>query len=116
MRGNSLHGNRETLKASVTSNAFPADGVAERPEKAHGHTSGMHVFRESDGSIVPQKQANKADVSVAEPVEGREPTKGNDLPAGHVPDTAPGKRGHGWQGVREVACAAARHRPEVRAV
>jgi hypothetical protein len=87
MRGNSLHGNRETLKVFVTSDASSANGAAERPEKAHGHTSGVHVFRESDGSIVPKKQANKADLSVAESVEGRGPTKGNDLPAGHVPDT-----------------------------
>jgi hypothetical protein len=116
MRGNSLHGNRETPKASVTSNALPADGAAERFEKASGRTSGMHVFGESDGSIVPQKQANKADLSAAESVEGRGPTKGNDLHAGHAPDTAPDKRGRGWQGVREVALATDRHRPEVRAV
>ena len=103
MRGNSLHGNRETPKASATSNARKADGAAERPEKALGRTSGMHAFGESDGSIVPQKQANKADVSAAEPVEGREPTKGNDLPAGHGPDTEPGTRGHGLQGVRAAA-------------
>jgi RNA-directed DNA polymerase len=103
MRGNSPHGNRETLKAFVTSNASSADGVAERPEKAHNHTSGVHVFGESDGSIVPKKQANKADLSAAESVEGRGPTKGNDLPAGHVPDTAPDKRGRGLQGVREAA-------------
>ena len=53
MRGNSLHGNRETPKASAVSNAYPADGGAERPEKAQGHTSGMHALGESDGSIVP---------------------------------------------------------------
>ena len=116
MRGNSLHGNRETPKASAMSNAPQADGGAERSEKALGRTSGMHAFGESDGSIVPKKQANKADLSAAEPVEGRGPTQGNDLPVGHAPDTAPGKRGRGWQGVREVASAAARHRPEVRAV
>ena len=116
MRGNSLHGNRETPKASVTSNASPADGGAERSEKASGRTSGMHAFGESDGSIVPQKQANKADLSAAEPVEGRGPTKGNDLPVGHVPDTEPGKRGHGLQGVREAESAADRQGPEVRAV
>jgi len=116
MRGNSLHGNRETPKASAASNASQADRGAERPEKALGRTSGMHAFGESDGSIVPKKQANKADTSAAELVEGREPTKGNDLPAGHVPDSAPGKRGRGWQGVREAASRADRHRPEVRAV
>jgi hypothetical protein len=108
MRGNSLHGNRETPKASVTSNAFSADGAAERSEKASGRTSGMHAFGESDGSIVPQKQANNADVSVAEPVEGRGPTKGNDLSVGHAPDSAPGARGRGRRGVREVASAADR--------
>ena len=116
MRGNSLHGNRETPKASVASNAYPADGGAERPEKAHGHTSGVHASGESDGSIVPQKQANKADVSAAEPVEGRGPTKGNDLPVEHAPDTEPGPRDRGLPGVREGASAAYRHVPEGRAV
>ena len=116
MRGNSLHGNRETPKVSAASNASQADRGAERPEKALGRTSGMHAFGESDGSIVPKKRANKADVSVAEPVEGREPTKGNDLPAGHVPDSAPGLRGRGLHGVREAESAADRQAPEVRAV
>jgi hypothetical protein len=116
MRGNSLHGNRETPKASVTPNAFVADGAAERSEKGHGRTSGMHAFGESDGSIVPQKQANKADLSAAEPVEGRGPTKGNDLLVGHAPDSEPGARGRGRRGVRAAALAANRHRPEGRAV
>ena len=116
MRGNSLHGNRETPKASASSNASLADGGVERFEKAHGRTSDMHAFGESDGSIVPQKQANKADRSAAESAEGRGPTKGNDLSVGHAPDSAPGARGRGRRGVRAVAWAAARHRPEVRAV
>jgi hypothetical protein len=116
MRGNSLHGNRETPKASATPDTTVAHRMAERPEKAYGRTSGVHVFGESDGSIVPQKQANKADVSVAESVEGRGPTKGNDLSVGHAPDSAPGARGRGRPGVREVAWAANRHRPEVGAV
>ena len=109
MRGNSLHGNRETPKASTTRNADQASGGVERPEKAIGRTSGMHAFGESDGSIVPKKQANKADASATEPVEGRGPTKGNDLPAGHEPDAEPGERGRGLQGVREAASAADRH-------
>jgi hypothetical protein len=92
------------------------DGAAERPEKASDRTWGVCAFGESDGSIVPQKQANKADVSVAEPVEGREPTKGNDLLVGHAPDSEPSTRGRGRRGVREAASAANRHRPEVRAV
>jgi RNA-directed DNA polymerase len=116
MRGNSLHGNRETPKASTVPDTSAVPGRAERPEKASGRTSGVHVFGESDGSIVPEKQANNADLSAAEPVEGREPTKGNDLPVGHAPDSAPGARGRKRRGVREVAWAAARHRPEVRAV
>jgi hypothetical protein len=70
MRGNSLHGNRETPKASATPNAHQANGGAERSEKALGRTSGMHGFGESDGSTVPKKRANKADLSAAEPVEG----------------------------------------------
>ena len=52
MRGNSLHGNRETPKASAVPNAHPANGGTERPEKALGRTTGMHAFGESDGSIV----------------------------------------------------------------
>jgi hypothetical protein len=116
MRGNSLHGNRETPKVSAVPNTPAGDGAAERFKKACGRTSDMHAFGESDGSIVPKKQANKADISAAEPMEGRGPTQGNDLSAGHVPDTAPGKRGCGRRDVREVALAAARHRPEVRAV
>jgi hypothetical protein len=103
MRGNSLHGNRETPKASVTPNAGRANGGAERPETALRHTSGVHAFGESDGSIVPKKQANEAEARVAEPVEGRGPTKGNDLPTGHVPDTEPGKCGRGRRGVREAS-------------
>jgi hypothetical protein len=116
MRGNSLHGNRETPKASALPDTTAVHSMAERSEKALGRTSGMHVFGESDGSIVPQKQANHADLSAAESVEGRGPTKGNDLLVGHAPDSAPGARGRGRRGVREAASAANRHRPEVRAV
>ena len=116
LRGNSLHGNRETPKASATPNPLAGNGAAERSEKAYGRTSDRHAFGESDGSIVPQKQANKAESSAAEPGEGRGPTQGNDLHAGHVPDTAPGKRGRGLQGVRTAATRADRYGPEVRAV
>ena len=70
MCGNSLRGNRETLEA-------PASQDAGRSEKAYGRTAGMHVSRESDGPIVPQKRANKDGSSSAEPVEGRGPPKGN---------------------------------------
>ena len=95
MRGNSLHGNRETPKASATPNPLAGNGAAERSEKAYGRTSDRHAFGESDGSIVPQKQANKADVSAAESVEERGPTQGNDLPAGHSAGQAwPWTAGH----------------------
>ncbi len=87
MRGNSLHGNRETLEASAPPNARKVDGGAERPEKANGRTSGLHAFGESDGSIVPAKRANKAGASAAEAVEGRGPTQGNGPQALHVPDS-----------------------------
>jgi hypothetical protein len=71
MRGNSLHGNRETLEIS------PLCGGG-RSEKALCRTPDMHVSRESDGPIVPEKRANKAGLmAVAESVEGRGSTKGN---------------------------------------
>ena len=46
MRGNSLHGNRETPQTSA------GEVSAGRSEKASGCTSDMHVRGESDGSIV----------------------------------------------------------------
>ena len=96
MRGNSMHGNRETLET-------PASQGAGRSEKANGRTADMHVSRESDGPIVPQKRANKAGPkAAAESVEGRGSTKGNAEGNLHAPDTAPGKRDIGLRGVREV--------------
>jgi hypothetical protein len=71
MRGNSMHGNRETL-------GTPAPHGAGRSEKAFCRTADVHVSRESDGPIVPEKRANKAGLkAAAESVEGRGPTKGN---------------------------------------
>ena len=97
MRGNSLHGNRETLET-------PAPQGAGRSEKANRRTSDMHVPRESDGSIVPEKRANKAGAkAAAESVEGRGPTKGNAQRTLLAPDTGPGKRGIGLRRVRGVA-------------
>ena len=96
MRGNSMHGNRETLEAS----ASQGEG---RSEKANGRTTDMHVSRESDGPIVPKKRANKAGpTAAAESVEGRGSTKGNAARTLLAPDTVPGKRGIGLRGVREV--------------
>jgi hypothetical protein len=72
MRGHFLHGNRETLETPSS------DDGGGRFGKAHGRTPDMHVSRESDGPIVPEKRANKAGpLAVAESVEGRGSTKGN---------------------------------------
>ena len=96
MCGNSMHGNRETLETP------PPQGMG-RSEKANGRTADMHVSRESDDSIVPQKRVNKAGPkAAAEPVEGRGSTKGNAERTLLVPDTEPGKRGIGLRGVREA--------------
>ena len=40
------------------------------------HNADMYVAGESDGSIVPEKQANKAGTPVAESVEERGPPEG----------------------------------------
>jgi hypothetical protein len=63
----------------------------------------MHVFRKSDGPIVPKKRANKAGHTAAELVEGRGSTKGNAARTLLAPDSEPGKRGMGLWGVREAA-------------
>jgi RNA-directed DNA polymerase len=103
MRGNSLHGNRETLETPSL------EGSRGRSEKAHGQTSDTHVFRESDDSIVPKKRTNNAvtmpcmETTAAESVEGRESTKGNAARTLLAPDAVPGKRGMGLWGVREAA-------------
>ena len=96
MRGNSMHGNRETLET-------PASSDAGRSEKAFCRTPGMHVSRESDGPIVPEKRANKASpMAAAESVEGRGSTKGNDTQALLAADTAPRKAWHrqAWRTTR----------------
>jgi len=90
MRGHFLHGNRETLETPSS------DDGGGRFGKAHGRTPTMHVTRESDDSIVPQKRANKAGPkAAAEPVEGRGSTKGSVAQTLLVPDSVPGKRGMG---------------------
>jgi hypothetical protein len=63
----------------------------------------MHDSRESDGSIVPRKRANKAGpMAAAESVEGRGPTKENAARTLLAPDTAPERRDIGAGGVREI--------------
>ncbi len=86
MRGNSLHGNRETLETP------PRDNCGGRSEKAICRTADMHVSRESDDSIVPEKRANKTgSKAVAEFVEGRGSTKGNVTRTLLAPDSVPEK-------------------------
>ena len=97
MRGNSSHGNRETLETPSS------DRGGGRFGKAHSRTPNMHVFRESDGSIVLKKRANKAGPSAAaESVEGRGPTKENTARTLLAPDTAPERRDIGPSGVRAI--------------
>jgi hypothetical protein len=98
MRGNFMRENRETRVPPAT------DGVAGRSEKASRPTSDMHGAGESDDLVVPAKRANKAGPSaVAEPVEERGSTKGNDPTGGREPDTAPGQRVDRLAGVRQAA-------------
>ena len=92
--------------------------VGRRPgpvREGTGRTLNMHVFRESDDSIVPEKRANKAGPkAAAELVEGRGSTKGNATRTLLVPDTVPGRRGIGLWGIQEAAKPIVI--PEVRAV
>jgi RNA-directed DNA polymerase len=103
MRGNSMHGNRETLET-------PPPHGAGRSGKACCRTPDMHVPRESDVPIVPEKRVNKAGRTMprmvpaaAESVEGRGSTKGNAERTLLAPDAVSGKRGMGLWGVREAA-------------
>ena len=84
MVGNFSHGSRETPATSVASMA------ADRSEKARGHKSDAHVAGESDGSIVPEKRANKTGTPVAESAEERGPPEGKVVQNAFVPVTAPG--------------------------
>jgi hypothetical protein len=105
MRGNSLHGNRETLETPSLENS------RGRSEKALGQTSDMHVSRESDDSIVPEKRANKAGTNAAaESVEGRGSTKGNATRILLAPDPAPEGRDIGPGGVRVIVIIQGRSR------
>ena len=81
-----------------------ADGTVGRSERPIAARPDMHVSRESDGPIVPEKRANKdGPEPAAESVEGRGSTKGNANQTLLAPDTEPGKRGIGLWGVREAA-------------
>jgi hypothetical protein len=63
----------------------------------------MHGRGKSDPAIVAVKPANKAERSVAEPVEPRAGGQGECEPAKHGPDPEPGKRGTGAERIRQAA-------------
>ena len=71
MRGSSLRGNREVLMVAS------GHGTGVRSGKVNSRTPDMYAVRKSDGNIVPKKQTNKEEISSAESVEGRTPTKRN---------------------------------------
>src|SRR5262250_2823981 len=73
MWGSSMRGNREALQTPTL------DSRVGRSKKAKSRKVDMHVCGESDGLIVPVKQANKAGgyALAAESAEGRRSTKGN---------------------------------------
>jgi hypothetical protein len=96
MDGRSSRGNRET-----PATPSPVGGVG-RLGKVVDRTPNTHVAGESDGLIVPRKQANKTGpTAVAESVEGRGPAKGNTRRAVLAPDSEPGQRGIDLSGVRQ---------------
>jgi RNA-directed DNA polymerase len=78
--------------------------VTDLAEKARCRKSAGHVIRESDSSIVPEKQANKGGLPTpAESVEGRELTEENaqELLPDRTQSRTPGSRG--LLGVRVAA-------------
>jgi hypothetical protein len=95
--GNFPRGSREAPGTSVSQEA-------DRSEKARCRKSDVYVSGESDGSIVPEKQANKGGLPTpAESVEGRELTEENaqELLPDRTQSRAPGSRG--LLGVRVAA-------------
>ena len=76
MDGHSPHGNRETSESPLPVGGRGRQRAAEggwgRLGKVSDQSPDMHVSGESDGSIVPKKQANKVgSTPAAESVEGR---------------------------------------------
>ena len=98
MDGHTPHGNRETPETSL-----PVGG-GERLGKVKDRTPSTHVCGESDGPIVPEKQANNVGPTpAAESVEGRGSTKGNVArqAADRTQSRAPASSG--LSGVRQAA-------------
>jgi len=97
----------ETPRAGtgISRGSSRTNGTVERVGKAGGRTPAMYGHGKSDGHIVPEKSSNngEAEVSPAEKMEGRRPTKGN------APQTAAHRTlsrvraSTGLRGVREAA-------------
>ena len=110
MDRHSPRGNRETPETPL-----PVGGRG-RLGKVLDQTPNMHVSGESDGLIVPEKQANKVGPTpAAESVEGRGSAKGNVArqAADRTQSRAPASSG--LSGVRKAATPY-HHAPEARAV
>jgi hypothetical protein len=99
MWGSSIRGNREALQTPTL------DSRVGRSKKAKGRTVDMHVCRESDGLIVPEKRTNKAggDALAAESAEGRRATKGNATQAYSCRTQSRGSESQGLWRVRQAA-------------
>jgi len=99
MWGSSMGGNREALQTPAL------DGSGGRSKKAKGRTVDMHVCRESDGLIVPEKRANKAGAGAlaAESAEERRATKGNATQARSCRTQSRGSESPGLWRVRQAA-------------
>jgi RNA-directed DNA polymerase len=107
MRGNSMHGNREIPRASVSKADVGRDGKADRSEKVDDRTSDTHVRGKSDGPIIPKKRTNKtgrpSGESAAESVEERGSTKGNAAKTAAHRTQGRGCASIGLEGVRQAA-------------
>ena len=111
MRGNSLRGNRESPETPIKLERMGRSG------KAECRNPDMNVSGQSDSPIVPGKQPNKAGgIPVAEAVEERGLTKGNDLQTAACRTQGRESASFWKQKVRRAARSLLRHSPEVGAV
>jgi len=96
MPGNSVRENREPLPTSDSCRS-------DRLEKAISHESSMHVGGESDEQVVPTKQPNNGERSLAEVAEGSCSTKGNTEEERTLRTQGRECVSQGLRGVREAA-------------
>lgn len=94
------HSTRENREAP----GMPVAGWAGREAKSMGSTADMHVPGESDGRVGPSKGPNNGEqVSSAEGLEGRRPTKENAGPSPSLRTQSRVGESRGLLGVREAA-------------